>query len=92
MGTSNCGPACIKTVSLIENCISWGPDPYSIGLDVLQQKWSNHLGNIVYAFPPFSLIPRVLNKVIQDQTHTDSSDTSLANSELVLRVATNFHS
>lgn len=49
---------------------SWKPDPHSKGVDALQQNWSTQLGHTLYAFPPFSLIPRVLHKVVQDQAHT----------------------
>ncbi len=38
----------------------WRPDPYSQATDALQQKWS-HLSP--YAFPPFSLVGRVIAKV-----------------------------
>ena len=39
---------------------SWKPDPSSLVLDALKQTWSHkHL----HAFPPFSLIHRVLRKV-----------------------------
>ena len=44
--------------------ISWKPDPISIGTDAFQQPWNQKL---CYAFPPFSLITRVLNKVSQEK-------------------------
>ena len=40
--------------------MAWRPDPYSQATDALQQKWS-HLSP--YAFPPFSLVGRVVAKV-----------------------------
>jgi len=43
---------------------SWKLDPYSQGQDALQTSWSQVRG---YAFPPFSLIGRVLWKVRSDQ-------------------------
>ena len=49
--------------------MSWKPDPQSIGVDAMQHRWSTHLGHTLYAFSPFFLIPKVLNKVIQDQVH-----------------------
>lgn len=51
----------------MKNYLSWKPDPFSKGTDAMQHTWSMHLGRILYAFPPFSLVPRVLNKLIQDQ-------------------------
>ena len=54
----------------LDNYLSWKPDPYSKGVDAMQHIWSSQLGHILYAFPPYSLIPRVLHKVIQDQVHT----------------------
>ena len=43
---------------------SWRPDPGAIGTDAFAQTWNYDL---MYAFPPFSLINRVLQKVILDQ-------------------------
>ena len=40
--------------------ISWKLDPQSLGQDAFQKKWVHHLN---YAFPPFCLIGRVLEKV-----------------------------
>ena len=54
----------------LENYFSWKPDPHSRGVGALQQAWSSQLGHILYAFPPFCLIPRVLHKVVQDQVHS----------------------
>ena len=45
--------------------MSWRPDPQSIATDALHQDWKNQF---CYAFPPFSLIGRVLRKVQKDQT------------------------
>ena len=36
----------------------------------MQQNWSVQLGHILYAFPSFSLIPRVLHKIVQNQVQT----------------------
>ena len=44
--------------------ISWKLDPFSKGRDVYQRSWEYQNG---YAFPPFSLIGRVLRKVQTDQ-------------------------
>ena len=43
---------------------SWKLDPYSKGRDVFQMCWTYTKG---YAFPPSSLISRVLHKVLIDQ-------------------------
>ena len=44
--------------------VSWKLDPYSKGRDAFQMRWTHTKG---YAFPPFSLIGRVLHKVLFDQ-------------------------
>ncbi|XP_044159551.1 uncharacterized protein LOC122944893 [Bufo gargarizans] len=43
---------------------SWRPDPHSEAVDALLQDWS---GALLYAFPPFALIPRVLSQVRRQQ-------------------------
>ena len=40
--------------------VSWHPDPESIHVDAMTLCWT---GLNAYAFPPFSLIPRVLQKI-----------------------------
>ena len=52
------------------NCVtstfaSWGPDPRATIIDSMLVDWST-LG-VVYAFPPFPLIPRVLQKIVMDK-------------------------
>jgi len=42
---------------------SWYPDPHSIGVDAFTFKWNNKF----YAFPPFCLISRTLQKIIADK-------------------------
>ena len=44
--------------------IAWKPDPYSQGTDTMQQICSNQY---LYAFPPFSMINKILKKIAQDQ-------------------------
>ena len=44
--------------------IAWKPDPYSQGTDVMQPMWSNEY---LYAFPPFSVINKVVRKIAQEQ-------------------------
>lgn len=43
---------------------SWRQDPDSSGVDAFTISWTNIY---FYAFPPFSLIPRVLNKIILEK-------------------------
>ena len=49
----------------IQSYMSWKTDPFSLGRDAFLIKWDKGL---MYAFPPFSLIGRVLQKVVRDQT------------------------
>ena len=44
--------------------VSWKPDPKASFIDAFSIDWSNFL---FYAFPPYCLISRCLQKVIQDQ-------------------------
>jgi hypothetical protein len=43
---------------------SWFPDPSAEGIDAFAFRWGDEPG---YMFPPFSLIPRVLRKVVKDR-------------------------
>ena len=45
---------------------AWRPNPGSQATDAFLQKWSNQF---LYAFPPFSLITRVLRKIRQEKAH-----------------------
>lgn len=44
--------------------ISWQRDPNSISVDAFTVSWSNEF---FYAFPPFSMILRVIRKIIDDR-------------------------
>ena len=44
---------------------SWHPDPKAWVVDAFSVSWTNMY---VYAFPPFSILGRVLNKIATDQT------------------------
>ena len=46
--------------------IAWRPDPQSVATDAFQQDWKYQF---LYAFPPVSMIGRVLRKVQKDQTN-----------------------
>ena len=48
----------------LTTCISWRPDPHALHSDAFSLNWKNLAG---YAFPPFNLIPLVLNKVVSDK-------------------------
>ena len=43
---------------------SWHPDPDAVFIDALLMNWGGHF---VYGFPPFSIIPLMLQKFVQDQ-------------------------
>ena len=49
----------------VPSYVSWKLDPYSKGRDAFQMCWTHTKG---YVFSPFSLIGRVLHKVLIDQT------------------------
>ena len=44
--------------------------PIQQGVNAMQQNWSVQLIHNLYAFLPFFLIPRVLEKIVQEQVHT----------------------
>ena len=43
--------------------VSWKPDRQAIFIDAFTLKWDNNF----YAFPPFSLLGKVINKVVEDR-------------------------
>lgn len=43
--------------------ISWKPDPGSVDVDSFTISWTNYF---FYAFPPFSMILKMLNKIVTD--------------------------
>lgn len=45
--------------------ISWKPEPGSIAVDAFSQNWGKF--RLCYAFPPFALVGKVINKAIRDQ-------------------------
>ena len=47
----------------VDSYVSWDPHPGALAADAFNQNWANKL---FYAFPPFSLITRVLQKVRED--------------------------
>ena len=44
----------------VEHYVSWTPDPGAMAVDAFTVLWSNCF---FYAFPPFSCIPRCINKI-----------------------------
>ena len=44
--------------------VAWIPDPEAMAVDAFTQNWTEHY---IYIFPPFSVIPQVLQKIEQDQ-------------------------
>lgn len=48
----------------VDNYISWRPDPGAVFVDAFTCNWSSYK---FYAFPPFSLIDRVLQKIVHDK-------------------------
>ena len=64
----------------IPSYLSWKADPQSLGADAFQQNWK-HRG-LLYAFPPFSIIEKVLLKV-KTEGECNSNNTKLASTILV---------
>jgi hypothetical protein len=48
----------------IDTYVSWLPDPESSYIDAMTINWG---GRYIYAFPPFSMIWPVLNKILEDK-------------------------
>ena len=48
----------------VKRFIAWQPDPEAIGVDTFMQYFDDEL---FYAFPPFNLIQKFLNKVEVEQ-------------------------
>ena len=53
-----------RTSHQLKTYFSWRPDPNCLAIDALTQNWGR---NLTYAFPPFSLIGRCLEKVKNSQ-------------------------
>ena len=49
----------------ISKFASWKPDPDAVVIDAFSIPWSNEY---YYMFPPFSLITRCVQKIINDQS------------------------
>jgi hypothetical protein len=46
---------------------AWKPDPGCIGVDAFSHTWNTYDNNLLYAFPPFSLMHKVLKKITEDE-------------------------
>ena len=44
----------------LERYVSWRPDPHALSIDAFQLNWSH---TYLYAFPPFSILPRLFKKL-----------------------------
>ena len=49
---------------LITRYVSFQPDPHASAIDTFAMSWSN---DVIYCFPPFDLLYRVLRKIQRDQ-------------------------
>ncbi|KAG1386826.1 hypothetical protein G6F60_014349 [Rhizopus arrhizus] len=54
-----------RTTKLLPNYVSWLPDPDAIHTDAFTLPWTNWTKPFVN--PPWNLISRVLNKILQEQ-------------------------
>lgn len=66
--TTNLGSPTIDLFATAHSCkvsrfVSWLPDPHSCGTDAFTIPWKEYF----YAFPPFSLVGRVLKKIQTDK-------------------------
>ena len=48
----------------LENYVSWKPDPMAKHIDAFCVNWTQY---VFYAFPPFCLISRCVQKIVQEQ-------------------------
>ena len=49
----------------LTKCVSQRPDPDAFAIDAFSMTWCN---DCFFMFPPFSMIPRTLQKVTEDKT------------------------
>ena len=47
------------------NYVSHRPEPQAIAIDAFSMTWANH---VFYMFPPFSIMARILQKIVEDKT------------------------
>lgn len=63
-GTPDIDLFATKENAKVSSFVSWHFDPLAHAVDAFSIKWTDHN---LYAFPPFSLIGRCLQKVEQEQ-------------------------
>lgn len=51
----------------IPSYVSWKPDPYAMACDAFSISWGKNDIELFYAFPPFNLVTKIVNKVINDE-------------------------
>ena len=49
----------------VDKYVSWKPDPEALVIDAFTIEWKEHF---FYIFPPFSILGRVLAKILQEKT------------------------
>lgn len=64
LGTPEIDLFATKLNSKCHSYISWKPDPESLLVDAFTVNWSQWF---FYAFPPFSIIHKVIEKIIKDK-------------------------
>ena len=69
--------------SQLSHYICWRSDPFAVAIDAFQISWLYLNG---YAFPPFCLVGRCLQKIKIEKKLNSSNSTSVANSILVYPV------
>lgn len=65
MGTPQIDLFASRLTNQLPQYFAWRPDPFSRGTDAMQQIWPQEF---LYAFPPFCLINRVLQKTRRERT------------------------
>ena len=71
---------CIQRNNKVKTFYSFYPDPLASGVDAFSFDWSQ---DIICAFPPFNLIPHVLQKVENQKTEGIFNCSNICQPELV---------
>ena len=64
-GKPDCDIFASRLNTKLQRFVSWKPDPEAEHTDAFSFDWHDY--GLLYMFPPFSLIPRVLRKIEEDQ-------------------------
>ena len=70
----------------IPEFVSWRPEQNAVATDAFNLTWNYHLS---YLFPPFSLIPLCLKKILRDQAECILNCTSLEKQTMVSNSSVN---